>query len=63
MTVTTAEGDTVEKTWKVNDQPGQQEFGVGVSDAVSVRLTIAAAYGADPGKRVAIAEVEFYTRA
>jgi hypothetical protein len=63
VTVTTAEGDTVEKTWKVSDQPGQQEFGVGVSDAVAVRLAIAAAFGADPGKRVAIAEVEFYTRA
>jgi ribosomal protein L40E len=63
VTITTADGDTVEKTWKVNDQPGQQELSVGVSDAVEVRMTIAAAYGADPGKRVAIAEVEFYTRA
>ena len=62
VSVTTADGEEVEKTWELPDQPGQQSLSVGVDDVVSVRLTIAGSYGADEGRRVAIAEVEFWTR-
>ena len=61
ITVTTADGDTVDQTWQLRDEPGDQETFVGVDDVVRVRLAIASTYG--PSDRpVAVSEVEFYTR-
>jgi hypothetical protein len=50
------------KTVTLKDQPGPQTFVVRGSDVTSVRLIIKSAYGAEPGRQVALAEVELFVR-
>ncbi|MFJ3086466.1 hypothetical protein [Streptomyces sp. NPDC086838] len=45
---------------RLADRAGQQTFDVRGSQTVRVRLTVDSAYGTGKGRRVAIAEVEFF---
>ncbi|WP_426636502.1 NADase-type glycan-binding domain-containing protein [Planosporangium sp. 12N6] len=62
LTVWTSGGQQAHTTLQLADRPGAQQFRWAVSDVVGVRLTIAAAYGDAPGRRVAVGEVEFFKR-
>ncbi|MEW1723472.1 hypothetical protein [Streptomyces sp. NPDC093109] len=62
VTLRSADGDSTEKRITLKDRPGQQTFEVRGSDVVRVRLAIADVYGAGPGRRPAIAEIEFFGR-
>ncbi|MEV0644576.1 hypothetical protein AB0I28_04885 [Phytomonospora sp. NPDC050363] len=62
VTMTAEDGkETIEEITLV-DQADPQTFGLGVSDVVTVKLTVKSAYGYEHGKAVAIAELEFFTR-
>jgi hypothetical protein len=50
------------KTVDLADRPGAQTFTIKGSDVSAVRLTIRSAYGAESGRRVAIAELELFVR-
>lgn len=62
VTVTTADGETVDRTWRLRDEPGDQEIFIGVDDTRTVRLVIAGANLPAPEASVAVAEVAFFTR-
>jgi hypothetical protein len=62
MTVIAVGGDKSTKVIKLRDEPGPQTFDLSGSNVVEVRMTVDAAYGARPNRRVAIAEVEFFGR-
>lgn len=62
VTATDSRGRTARRTITLADTPGEQRFHVAVSDVVRVRLTVQGAYGTGPGRRVAVAEVEFFKR-
>jgi hypothetical protein len=57
-----SQGEHTTRHLTLNDAPGQQSFAVRGADVTRVRLTVDAAYGSRPGRRVAIAEVEFFGR-
>jgi len=42
------------------DQAGEQQFDVRASDVVRVRVTAEEAFGAGPGRRPVVAELEFF---
>jgi hypothetical protein len=63
ITVTDSHGKRTQHTMDLADTPGPQKVHVAVSDVVRVRLTVQGAYGTGPGRRVAVAEVEFFKRA
>lgn len=62
LTLTSAGGRTTRRTLSLDDQAGPQTFTVHASGTVRVRLTTDASYGAGRGRRVAVAEVEFFGR-
>ncbi|KQO96754.1 zinc ribbon domain-containing protein [Leifsonia sp. Leaf264] len=62
LTMTLADGSTVEKTVTVADKPGNQQFDVGIDDVSAVRFTIGTGHGVTDATRVAVAEVEFRSR-
>ncbi|GAA4922134.1 hypothetical protein LX16_4833 [Stackebrandtia albiflava] len=63
ITFTDVEGETTVAEVSLQDSAEPQKFGFGVSDVVSVRFTITSMYGHEPGRHVAVGEVEFFTRA
>ncbi|MFE6881428.1 NADase-type glycan-binding domain-containing protein [Streptomyces sp. NPDC057702] len=62
VTLFDARGERTTQAVNLRDQPGQQTFDVRGSDVSRVRVTIDAAYGGSPKRRVAIAELEFFGR-
>jgi len=58
----TASGRVLKKTVRLADRVGPQTFAVKGSDVKAVRLTIRSAYGAEPGRQVAVAELEIFVR-
>lgn len=62
LTLTSAGGRTTRRTLSLDDQAGPQTFTVHASGSVRIRLTTDASYGAGRGRRVAVAEVEFFGR-
>ncbi|MGW0883161.1 NADase-type glycan-binding domain-containing protein [Streptomyces sp. NPDC002671] len=62
VTLVSSQGKHTTEKLNLNDAPGQQSFEVQGSDVTQVRLTVNAAYGTRPDRRVAIAEVEFFGR-
>ncbi|MEV6165566.1 discoidin domain-containing protein [Streptomyces sp. NPDC052052] len=62
VTLTAADGSRTDKVIRVKDQPGQQTFDLRGSQVVRARLTTDSTYGAGSGRRLALAEVEFYGR-
>ncbi|MFE1198198.1 hypothetical protein ACFW6E_36565 [Streptomyces olivaceoviridis] len=62
VTLVSSRGEHTTKNLRLSDAPGQQSFEVRGADVTRVRLTVDAAYGTRPDRRVAIAEVEFFGR-
>jgi len=62
VTFTAEDGQTRSKVIRLRDQPGKQEFQVRVARVVRVRFTLRSAYGAQPNRRVAVAELEVFGR-
>ncbi|PVE04492.1 NADase-type glycan-binding domain-containing protein [Streptomyces scopuliridis] len=62
VTLRSAADELTEKRITLKDQPGQQTFDVRGSDVVRVRLAIDDVYGNGPGRRPAVAEIEFFGR-
>ncbi|MBW5487058.1 hypothetical protein GPJ59_35900 [Streptomyces bambusae] len=63
FTATDREGRATSRTVRLADVPGQQRFHFAVSDVVTLRITVQGAYGTEgAGRRVALAEVEFFKR-
>lgn len=62
MDVTTPDGDTHRKTFTLSDKPGPQTFPTGISEPKTVRLTLQDPAGLEPGRHLALAEVEFFQR-
>ncbi|MFJ6052139.1 NADase-type glycan-binding domain-containing protein [Streptomyces sp. NPDC092307] len=62
MEVTTRDGRKVHKRLDLSDKPGPQTFPTGISDALTIRLTLDAPAGAAPERHLALAEVEFFRR-
>ncbi|MEW2125909.1 hypothetical protein AB0891_19500 [Streptomyces sp. NPDC007259] len=58
--LTAKDGTKRTRTIRLADRAGQQTFDVRGSQTVRVRLTVDSAYGTGKGRRVAIAEVEFF---
>ncbi|MGW1124696.1 NADase-type glycan-binding domain-containing protein [Streptomyces sp. NPDC002526] len=58
--LTAEDGTKSTKTIRLADQAGQQTFDVRGSQTVRIRLTVDSAYGTGKGRRVAVAEVEFF---
>ncbi|MFG3340765.1 NADase-type glycan-binding domain-containing protein [Glycomyces sp. NPDC048151] len=59
----TADGGAVTETVTLADSAEPQTFELGVSDVTAVRLTVLGTYGHEPGKAVAIGELEYFIRA
>lgn len=62
VTLTGADGTVTTRTLNLADTAGPQRFSLAVSGVVRIRLTVDSAYGTGQGRRVAIAEVEFFIR-
>ncbi|MFJ6781891.1 NADase-type glycan-binding domain-containing protein [Streptomyces yangpuensis] len=62
MEVTDRDGTTVRKELVLSDKPGPQTFPTGISDVVTVRLTLQEPAGSAPERHLALAEVEFFQR-
>lgn len=62
VTLRTKDRGEITKTVSLADKTGQQRYSVKGSDVVAIRLTIKSAYGADAGRRVALAELEVFVR-
>ncbi|QKW53459.1 NADase-type glycan-binding domain-containing protein [Streptomyces buecherae] len=62
MEVVAKDGQITRKRLDLADKPGSQTFHVGVSNATSIRLTLASPAGLTPGRHLALAEVEFFRR-
>ncbi|MFE0044328.1 zinc ribbon domain-containing protein [Streptomyces albireticuli] len=63
LVVNSADGKVHTTALTFNDKPGPQTVRLGVSDAVKVTLVVRAAAGLEPGRHIALAEVEFFKRA
>jgi hypothetical protein len=62
ITLTAADGRATTKPVRLEDRAGKQEVPL-IGDAVTrIQVTIRSAYGAQPGRHVAIAEVEAFVR-
>lgn len=59
VTVTTRTG-TTHTTLTLRDAPGGQTFAVKAGESIRVRFMIKSVYGASPGRRCAVAELEFF---
>lgn len=62
LRVTTADGDVDTRTLTFDDRPGRQDFRMGISDVVSVRLILRDAAGPVGEQPIALGEVEFFRR-
>jgi hypothetical protein len=62
VTFTAEDGQTRAKVIRLRDQPGKQDFRVRAARVVRVRFTLRSAYGAQPNRRVAVAELEVFGR-
>ncbi|WP_405831429.1 NADase-type glycan-binding domain-containing protein [Streptomyces sp. NBC_00105] len=62
MEVTARDGRKVHKKLTLSDKPGPQTFPTGISDVMTVRLTLDAPAGSAPERHLALAEVEFFQR-
>lgn len=62
LRVTTADGDVDTRTLTFDDRPGRQEFRMGISDVLSVRLILRDAAGPVGEQPIALGEVEFFRR-
>ncbi|MFB8032752.1 discoidin domain-containing protein [Streptomyces sp. NPDC056004] len=62
VVLTSADGTSVSRKLRIKDQPGQQTFDLHGSEIVRARLTTDTTYGAGPGRRLAVAEIEFFGR-
>jgi hypothetical protein len=62
ITVTSKNGKVTNKDVTLPDVQGSHKYSVKASDAVTVRFTLLSAYGAQVGRVVAIAELEFFVR-
>ncbi|WP_199442213.1 NADase-type glycan-binding domain-containing protein [Umezawaea beigongshangensis] len=62
LVVTASDGSATTRTVALADRPGPQTVDSGISDVVGIRLVVRAAAGQDPGRHVAIGEVEFFRR-
>ncbi|NEA18537.1 zinc ribbon domain-containing protein [Streptomyces halstedii] len=62
LRVTTADGDVDTRTLTFDDRPGRQEFRMGISEVVSVRLILRDAAGPVGEQPIALGEVEFFRR-
>ncbi|MEV0580891.1 hypothetical protein OG521_02635 [Streptomyces sp. NBC_01463] len=60
VVLTSKDGKKTTRTIRLTDQAGQQTFDLRGSETVSARLTVDSAYGTGKGRRVAVAEVEFF---
>ncbi|MEE1790779.1 hypothetical protein PUR28_08315 [Streptomyces sp. BE308] len=62
VVLTAKDGKETSRTIRLRDQAGQQTFDVRGTETVRARLTVDSAYGTGEGRRVAVAEVEFFGR-
>jgi hypothetical protein len=62
VALTGDDGEVTTHTLTVRDQPGAQEFPLVRSGVTKLRVTVLSAYGAQPGRRLAIAELELRVR-
>ncbi|MFJ6832476.1 NADase-type glycan-binding domain-containing protein [Streptomyces sp. NPDC091209] len=62
LEVTTSDGDRQNKQLTLSDKPGAQTIPTGISDVKTVRLTLRSPVGLTSGRRLALAEVEFFQR-
>ncbi|WP_326786594.1 zinc ribbon domain-containing protein [Streptomyces sp. NBC_00151] len=62
LEVTTSDGERQNKQITLNDRPGDQTIPTGISDVKTVRLTLRSPVGLTSGRRLALAEVEFFQR-
>jgi hypothetical protein len=62
LEVTTSDGERQNKQLTLNDRPGDQTIPTGISDVKTVRLTLRSPVGLASGRRLALAEVEFFQR-
>ncbi|ARZ72324.1 hypothetical protein SMD11_6748 [Streptomyces albireticuli] len=62
LVVASADGKVHSTALTFNDKPGPQTVRLGVSDAVKATLVVRAAAGLEPGRHIALAEVEFFKR-
>ncbi|MFF9815237.1 NADase-type glycan-binding domain-containing protein [Streptomyces sp. NPDC014006] len=63
LVVTTRDGEQHRSELTLADKPGPQTFPTGLSDVHTVSLTLRSPAGRAPGRRLALAEVEFFQRA
>ena len=62
LTLHTSDGERSTRKLTLKDQAGDQSFDVHGSDVERVRVTVEDAFGVRPGRRLAIAELEFFGR-
>ncbi|MGW7606467.1 NADase-type glycan-binding domain-containing protein [Streptomyces sp. NPDC054766] len=62
LEVTTSDGERQNKQLTLSDKPGDQTIPTGISDVKTVRLTLRSPVGLTSGRRLALAEVEFFQR-
>ncbi|WP_405003192.1 zinc ribbon domain-containing protein [Kitasatospora purpeofusca] len=62
LEVTASDGRKTVKKLTLVDKPGPQTFPTGISDAITVRLTLDAPAGLDGDRHLALAELEFFQR-
>lgn len=62
LTIRSSDGERSTRSLTLKDEAGDQSFDVRGSDVVNVRVTVEDAFGVRPGRRVAIAELEFFGR-
>jgi hypothetical protein len=62
VTLRTKDGKTLTTPITLADTVGPQKFTVKGSDVKAIRLTIRTVYGGEPGRQVAVAELEIFVR-
>ncbi|GLZ80342.1 hypothetical protein Afil01_51490 [Actinorhabdospora filicis] len=62
FTITSKDGKVTTEEKEIQDQPDAQDFEFGISDVVTIRMTINSTFGYEAGKQVAVAELEFFKR-
>ncbi len=62
LTLYSSGGERSTKSLTLKDQAGDQSFDVRGSDVERVRVTVDDAFGVRPGRRLAVAELEFFGR-
>jgi hypothetical protein len=62
LEISTSTGSTTTLPIPLADKPGPQTTDTGISDVTTIRLVIRAAAGQDPGRAIALGEIEFFKR-